>query len=61
MLVLKFGGTSVGSAHNINNVIKILEQKAKQDRIICVVSAVGGITDKLLKAGTLAQNKNETY
>ncbi len=61
MLVLKFGGTSVGSAKNINNVISILEKKSKQNKIICVVSAIGGVTDKLLKAGTLAQNKNETY
>lgn len=61
MLVLKFGGTSVGSAENINKVIAILELKAQQNKLVCVVSAVGGITDKLLKAGTLAQNKNETY
>ena len=61
MLVLKFGGTSVGSAKNINKVITILEQKSVQDKLICVVSAVGGITDKLLKAGTLAQGKNEKY
>lgn len=61
MLVLKFGGTSVGSAHNINQVIGVLEHKAKQDRVICIVSAVGGITDKLLNTGTSAKNKNETY
>ncbi len=61
MLVLKFGGTSVGSAENINKVIAILEHKAKDESVICVVSAVGGITDKLLNAGTMAQSKNETY
>ncbi|MEZ4855840.1 MAG: bifunctional aspartate kinase/homoserine dehydrogenase I [Gelidibacter sp.] len=61
MKVLKFGGTSVGSVENINHVIHILERYAKNDTIICVVSAVGGITDKLLKAGALAQSKNESY
>lgn len=61
MLVLKFGGTSVGSAKNINKVITILEQKSEKDKLVCVVSAVGGITDKLLKAGAMAQIKNETY
>ena len=61
MKVLKFGGTSVGSASNINKVIKILDNYSKKDTIICVVSAVGGITDKLLHAGTLAQQKNEGY
>ncbi len=61
MNVLKFGGTSVGSAKNINNVITILNDYAKKDKVICVVSAVGGITDKLLKAGELAQNKDKSY
>ncbi|WP_104735880.1 bifunctional aspartate kinase/homoserine dehydrogenase I [Hanstruepera ponticola] len=61
MNVLKFGGTSVGSVENIKQVIGILEDYSKTEPLICVVSAVGGITNKLLKAGELAQNKNETY
>lgn len=61
MNVLKFGGTSVGSAKHINSVISILENYSKTEKVICVVSAVGGITDKLIKAGELAQNKDETY
>ncbi|MFK7781339.1 bifunctional aspartate kinase/homoserine dehydrogenase I [Psychroserpens sp.] len=61
MKVLKFGGTSVGSANNINQVISILEGKSETDKVICVVSAVGGITDKLLNAGHLAQAKNKDY
>jgi bifunctional aspartokinase / homoserine dehydrogenase 1 len=58
MKVLKFGGTSVGSAKNINNVINILENYSKNDKVICTVSAVGGITDKLLLAGKQAKNKD---
>ncbi|MCR8667728.1 bifunctional aspartate kinase/homoserine dehydrogenase I [Aestuariibaculum sp. M13] len=61
MKVLKFGGTSVGSSKNINNVINILENYSKNDTIACVVSAVGGITDKLLLAGKQAQNKEQQY
>ncbi|MBU2940138.1 bifunctional aspartate kinase/homoserine dehydrogenase I [Lacinutrix sp. C3R15] len=61
MKVLKFGGTSVGSSTNINKVISILENYSKKDAIICVVSAVGGITDRLLKAGELANNKDKAY
>ncbi|GAA4808675.1 bifunctional aspartate kinase/homoserine dehydrogenase I [Litoribaculum gwangyangense] len=61
MKVLKFGGTSVGSSKNINNVIKILEDYSKTDLVICVVSAVGGVTDKLLLAGKQAQNKEDNY
>lgn len=61
MKVLKFGGTSVGSARHINTVISILEKQSENDTIACVVSAVGGITDKLLNVGQLAVNKDETY
>ncbi|WP_159023168.1 bifunctional aspartate kinase/homoserine dehydrogenase I [Formosa sp. L2A11] len=61
MKVLKFGGTSVGSSKNITNVVSILTKYAQTDKVICVVSAVGGVTDKLLDAGQLAQSKNSTY
>lgn len=61
MKVLKFGGTSVGSSKNINKVISILENYGKKDTIACVVSAVGGITDKLLLAGKQAQNKDRAF
>ncbi|OBQ52539.1 bifunctional aspartate kinase/homoserine dehydrogenase I [Tamlana sp. s12] len=61
MKVLKFGGTSVGSSKNINKVISILENYGKSDTVICVVSAVGGITDKLLLAGKQAQNKEQAF
>ena len=58
MQVLKFGGTSVGSSKNIKKVISIIVATALSDTIICVVSAIGGITDKLLQAGILANNKD---
>ena len=61
MKILKFGGTSVGSAENINKVISILEQQSKDTNIAVVVSAVGGITDKLLEAANLACNKDLEY
>ncbi|NRB59090.1 MAG: bifunctional aspartate kinase/homoserine dehydrogenase I [Winogradskyella sp.] len=61
MKVLKFGGTSVGSTENINKVISILQQQAEVSNIAVVVSAVGGITDKLLEAANLACAKDEAY
>ena len=61
MKVLKFGGTSVGSSKNINKVISILETSSKESSVVCVVSAVGGITDKLLLAGKQAQNKDNAF
>lgn len=61
MKVLKFGGTSVGSEKNIRQVISILNNYSEKDNVIAVVSAVGGITNKLLKAGELAKIQNLEY
>ena len=60
MKVLKFGGTSVGSDKNINKVISILENASKEQPIAVVVSAVGGITDKLLHVASLAIDKESS-
>jgi len=52
MKVLKFGGTSVGSAENIQKVREILIGQV--DDVIVVVSALGGITDMILSAAKMA-------
>ena len=52
MKVLKFGGTSVGSAANIKSVRNIVFSQSED--IIVVVSALGGITDKILNAAKMA-------
>jgi len=52
MKVLKFGGTSVGSAENIRRVKAIVESQGGD--VIVVVSALGGITDKILNAAKMA-------
>ncbi len=61
MQVLKFGGSSVANGQNINKVIQIITEKKNSGRIIVVVSALGGITDMLLKASQLASLGNEEY
>ncbi|HRN58183.1 MAG TPA: bifunctional aspartate kinase/homoserine dehydrogenase I, partial [Agriterribacter sp.] len=61
MQVLKFGGTSVGSADNIKRVISIVKEKLEKDKTIVVVSALGGTTDALLNAGLMAAAGNEQY
>src|SRR5215467_11429364 len=61
MLVLKFGGTSVGSAENIEKVITIVKEKSKTGKLLVIVSAMGGTTDALLDCGKLAAAGNETY
>ena len=48
MKVLKFGGTSVANAESIRKVGGIISRES--DRIVVVVSALGGITDQILKA-----------
>lgn len=60
MRVLKFGGTSVANADNIKKVINILQQYNQQKTVV-VISALGGVTDLLIKTGTLAANKEESY
>ena len=59
MKVLKFGGSSVGSVSSILSVKKIVE--AVEDPVIVVVSALGGITDKLIEVSQMAANGNLAY
>lgn len=61
MKVLKFGGTSVANAENIKEVEKVIHSTLKDHEIIVVVSALGGITDKLVKAGNEAAKGNAGY
>ncbi len=61
MQVLKFGGTSVANAENINKVISIVKNSLQNDTTIVVVSALGGVTDLLLNAGKDAADGNEAY
>ena len=61
MQVLKFGGTSVANADNIIKVMNVVSAAARKDRTIVVVSALGGITDLLLSAATLASEGHESY
>ena len=61
MQVLKFGGTSVASAENINKVVEIVSATIKKEPAVVVVSALGGVTDLLLSAATLAAGGDEAY
>ncbi|MBO9573062.1 MAG: aspartate kinase, partial [Chitinophagaceae bacterium] len=61
MQVLKFGGSSVANAENINKVVSIVREVSKKDKTVLVVSALGGITDKLITSATLAAAGDESY
>ncbi len=59
MKVLKFGGSSVGSVSSMLSVKKIVE--SVDDNVIVVVSALGGITDKLINTSKMAAAGDSAY
>ena len=59
MKVLKFGGTSVGTVESLANVKAIVE--GIDEPVIVVVSALGGLTDKLIATANMAAAANDTY
>jgi aspartokinase/homoserine dehydrogenase 1 len=62
MLVLKFGGTSLGSTEGLNNVINILKDKEHEGRVTVVVaSAFSGTTDSLIDLARRARAGDPTY
>lgn len=61
MQVLKFGGTSVGSAQAIEQSAQIIAGYARKGRMAIIASAMGGTTDKLIAAGQQAGSGQDTY
>jgi len=59
MKVMKFGGSSVGTPDSIKKVKRIVEQAG--DDVIVVVSALGGVTDKLLSISKIAAQGDASY
>lgn len=59
-LVMKFGGASVGTTTALAQVLGIvLQEVARWERVVVVVSALDGVTDALIDAAHLAQFGNE--
>ena len=61
MRVIKFGGTSVQNATSINKAKAIIEGKIADDTLLVVVSAFGGVTNKLIEVSNLAAKGDNTY
>jgi len=61
MIVLKFGGTSMGSKESMLQVMDIVRNKMMGQPVIIVVSAMSGTTDILLSCGQLAAGQNGSY
>ena len=59
MKILKFGGSSIASAKNINRVLDIL--KSNNSQIAVVFSAIGKTTDQLINIAFKAQLQDESY
>lgn len=58
-LVMKFGGSSIGTTAALTQVLSIVLHEAKQwDRLVLVASALDGVTDMLIEAAHLAQLNN---
>jgi len=57
MIVMKFGGTSVGNSEAIRRVGDIIKSRLERKPIV-VVSAVSGITNKLVRLGQISAEKN---
>jgi len=61
MIIMKFGGTSVGNAKTILNAAEIVKSRAEYNPLV-VVSAVGGVTDKLVELShLLCNNKFDNF
>ena len=58
---MKFGGTSVGSVKSILSLKKIVETEARTQPVVVVVSALDGITDRLIATSRMARQGDERY
>jgi aspartokinase/homoserine dehydrogenase 1 len=58
LLVMKFGGTSVGDASRIRKVVEIVREEARASDVVVVVSAMSGVTNRLIEAATQSEAGN---
>src|SRR5947209_19931310 len=57
--VMKFGGTSVGDASCIRRVVEIVRAASQESSVVVVVSAMSGVTNKLIEAANEAKGGNK--
>lgn len=58
-IVMKFGGTSIGSAERVNGVAALVAARRQESSVYVVVSAMGGVTNDLLRAAQLAATADD--
>jgi len=59
-IVMKFGGTSLGSADKVRKVSKIVKDQSQNNQIILVASALSGVTNSLVKLSEQAKHSSPT-
>jgi len=60
-IVMKFGGTSVGTGKNIRHVVELVSKNTKKDSVAVVVSALAGVTNSLLEAAEYVKKGDEKH
>jgi len=61
LVVMKFGGTSLGNPERVQGVGEIIAAHAKRAEVVAVVSAMGGVTDMLIRAATEASKGDREH
>ncbi len=56
--IMKFGGTSVGDAPSIQKAVEIIRAASRESEVVVVVSAMSGVTNKLIDAATQSEAGN---
>lgn len=59
MIVMKFGGTSIGDAAGMRNAVSIVTSRSRERKVIVVLSACAGVTDALMRCARLAAEDRE--
>jgi aspartate kinase len=60
-IIMKFGGTSVGTGENIRHVADLVAQNSKSAKIAVVVSALAGVTNSLIEVACQAKKADEKH
>ncbi len=61
LIVMKFGGTSVGSAERMKNVAELIAEHSQRAEVVGVFSAMGGVTDMLIRAANEASHGDREH
>jgi aspartokinase/homoserine dehydrogenase 1 len=61
LIVMKFGGTSVGNAERMQSVASIISEHSQHAEVVVVVSAMAGVTDMLIRAANEASRGDREH